>query len=221
MEPNNTAKMSRILSLLRKQTNGAVTGSMEERGVVWPLNYGVSVPAIREVAAEYAPDHSLARLLYRQQVRELRLAGIMVADPSAVNVAELPFWAAGVVNTEVAEHLSFMFAQSGIIPALLGEWHDADNEWLRYAAVLSATRRMVAQGAADSTAAECVLGAADSLLAADCRPLWRSFASFLNTLYRFSPAHRRQVEGIVDSLNGSVSEAAAYVSGEVYLEPKE
>ncbi len=153
MGMNNTAKMAEILAVLRKQTNGAVTGSMEDRGVVWPLNYGVSVPAIRSLAGNYAPDHALGKLLYQQQVRELRLSGIMVADPRAVTADELPFWAAGVVNTEVAEHLSFLFAAGNIIPEIIEQWLSADNEWLQYAVLLSVTRRLASDGSLSGAAA--------------------------------------------------------------------
>lgn len=65
---DDTALMIRLLKRLKVEMNGAVTGAMQERGIVYPLNYGVSVPTIRGIAREYGPSHSLALLLYRQQV---------------------------------------------------------------------------------------------------------------------------------------------------------
>ena len=70
---DDTALMIRLLKRLKVEMNGAVTGAMQERGIVYPLNYGVSVPTIRGIARKYGPSHSLALLLYRQQVRELKL----------------------------------------------------------------------------------------------------------------------------------------------------
>lgn len=207
-----------MLALLRKQTNGAVTGSMEERGVFWPLNYGVSVPAIREVAAGYAPDHSLGRLLYQQQVRELRLAGIMVADPAAVSADELPFWERGVINTEVAEHLSFLLSATDVLPDAIGRWLLSDNEWLRYALLLSVTRRIASMRSAAGLDVEMILGSFRSVLSADCRPLWRSFAAFVNALYRVSSDHRLPLERLAAELLGTTGPAADYISGELYLE---
>ena len=69
---DDTALMIRLLKRLKVEMNGAVTGAMQERGIVYPLNYGVSVPTIRGIAREYGRSHSHALLLYRQQVREPR-----------------------------------------------------------------------------------------------------------------------------------------------------
>ena len=63
---DDTALMIRLLKRLKVEMNGAVTGAMQERGIVYPLNYGVSVPTIRGIARKYGPSHSLALLLYRQ-----------------------------------------------------------------------------------------------------------------------------------------------------------
>lgn len=209
--------MAGILALLRRQTNGAVTGSMEAHGVVWPLNYGVSVPAIRSVAAEYSPDHDLGRLLYRQQVRELRLAGIMIADPQAVTGEEIPFWAEGVINTEVAEHLSFLLAVSNIIPELTDRWLAAENQWLRYAAVLSVTRRLLSGQAVPDASLDGILASCEAQFAVDCRPLWRSFAAFLNALHRSCPSRREAVSALATELGADNSASATFISEELYF----
>ena len=52
---DDAALMIRLLKRLKVEMNGAVTGAMQERGIVYPLNYGVSVPTIRGIAREYGP----------------------------------------------------------------------------------------------------------------------------------------------------------------------
>lgn len=210
--------MACILAELRRQTNGAVAGAMEERGVVWPLNYGVSVPAIRQVATQYAPDHALGKLLYVQQVRELCVAGIMVADPAEITADELSFWADNVFNTEIAEHLSFLLAPSRVLNVIADEWLNSDNEWLRYAAILSITRRIISDRAASGTYEDKVLDVFTAQLSVDCRPLWRSCAAFVNALYKFSPNRRVRIEEIVDSLSRAQGPAARYLAGELWLD---
>ena len=54
---DDTTKMVALLRRLKTEMNGAVVGAMQERGVDYPLSYGVSVATIREIAADYAPDH--------------------------------------------------------------------------------------------------------------------------------------------------------------------
>ena len=47
---DDAALMIRLLKRLKVEMNGAVTGAMQERGIVYPLNYGGSVPTIRGIA---------------------------------------------------------------------------------------------------------------------------------------------------------------------------
>ena len=78
---NATSKMVALLGELRREMNGAVVDSMREKGIEYALSYGVSIPTIRALARQYAPDDELARLLYQQQVRELQLAALTIASP--------------------------------------------------------------------------------------------------------------------------------------------
>lgn len=137
---DNTEKMAALLSRLRKEMNGAVTDAMKERGIDYPLNYGVSVPTLRDIARAWAPDHSLARLLYRQQVRELILSATVIADPGAIGAEELEFWAAGVRNSEIAEHLSMLMARTRLTGVILERWMNRDTPLPAYAALLTAAR---------------------------------------------------------------------------------
>lgn len=211
--------MAAILASLRKQTNGAVTDSMCDKGVVWPLNYGVAVPAIRHTSAHYAPDHQLGKLLYSQQVRELRLAGIMIADPHCVTVEELPFWESGIINTEVAEHLSFLLSAARAIPFAILEWIGPDRELAAYAALLSATRKIVSERSALWVDPAMILNAIRSLSASESLFLWRSAAALLNALYRFSPPVRGQVEQFVEQLLSTMSASSAgYLREELFLD---
>ena len=96
---NATSKMVALLGELRREMNGAVVDSMREKGIEYALSYGVSIPTIRALARQYAPDDELARLLYQQQVRELQLAALSIASPESVTEEELPFWAKAVTTS--------------------------------------------------------------------------------------------------------------------------
>ncbi len=137
---DNNAKMAALLRTLRAQTNGAVVGAMQARGVDYPLSYGVAAADIRKAAATYAPDHPLALLLYRQPVRELRLAAAYIADPQAVRTADAAFWAEGITCGEVAEHLAGLVARSPDAEALVTHWLASPAELPRYAALMAGAR---------------------------------------------------------------------------------
>ena len=100
---DDTALMIRLLGRLRKEMNGAVVETMRQCGVNYPLNYGVSLITIRDIAKEYAPNHSLAQLLYKQQVRELKFAAAWIDDPQQVDAEQMRRWADDFVYTEQVE----------------------------------------------------------------------------------------------------------------------
>ena len=134
---NATSKMVALLGELRREMNGAVVDSMREKGIEYALSYGVSIPTIRALARQYAPDDELARLLYQQQVRELQLAALSIASPESVTEEELPFWAKAVTTVEMAENVAtVLIGRTAVAKVALREWLADKNALLRYAAML-------------------------------------------------------------------------------------
>ena len=135
-----TSRMVALLGELRRERNGAVADAMSPFGKPYGLNYGVSLPTLRQIARAERPDHDFARYLYVQDVRELRLAALYVAQAERVTADEAEFWAAGIVNSEVAEEASFaLLSRVGVLPAIFESWMAA-SPLLQYAALLAAAR---------------------------------------------------------------------------------
>ena len=136
-----TSRMVELLGRLRREMNGAVADSMRVRGRSYGLNYGVSLPTIRAIARSCPPDHAFARYLFLQDVRELRLAALTLAEPRRVVAAEFDAWGAGIVNSEVAEEAAFaLLSRTECVRELYAAWMAATDPLLRYAALLSAAR---------------------------------------------------------------------------------
>ena len=130
-----------LLARLRRETNGAVVADMEDRGLHYGRSYGVSLHTVRSVAKEFAPDHEFAKYLWRQPVRELKLAGINIADPEQITIDELKFWFDGASNTELAENLaSFLLSKTRYATRILELYGSSPNPAEQYAAILSAAR---------------------------------------------------------------------------------
>lgn len=130
-----------MLGRLRKEMNGAVSESMQRDGQKYGLNYGVSIATVREIVATETPDYEFAKYLYKQQVRELRLAACHLAEPTKVDTHEFPFWARGIVNSELAEELAFaLLSKIYDINSLMGIWTVESNELVAYAALMAASR---------------------------------------------------------------------------------
>lgn len=138
--------MIALLGAMRKQMNGAVADAMYYYGADYGLNYGVSLPTVRQIAREQEKDHALALYLYKQQVRELRLAALHIAQAEVITMEELPTWAEGVINSEIAEEMAFaLLPHTTIISDIFAAWSESDNEFLAYATLMAAARSELAR----------------------------------------------------------------------------
>ena len=172
-----TSRMVALLGELRRERNGAVADAMCLCGKPYGLNYGVSLPTLRRIARAETSDHDFARYLYVQDVRELRLAALYIAQPERVTMDEAAFGAAGIINSEVAEEASFaLLSRVGVLPELFRSWITA-SPLLQYAALLAAARSPQASLAwvdaaleavhRNAVEAEALVAAARSVAAAD------------------------------------------------------
>lgn len=159
-----TSRMVALLGKLRRERNGAVADAMRVCGTPYGLNYGVSLPTLREIARAETPDHDFARYLYRQEVRELRLAALHIACPGRLTLAEADAWAAGITNSEVAEETAFaLLGRAAVLPELFRAWTSGDDPLPVYAALLAAAR----SPRADAMWAETAVGVVRRFAAAE------------------------------------------------------
>ena len=137
-----------LLYRLRKEMNGAALDTMCYFGADYERNYGVQIYAIRNLAREIGTDHELAKSFYIENIREVRLVALWIADAERVEVADFDFWAFGIINSEVAEQASHaLLSRISPISELLSAWCSSDNALLAYCALLSAARNGGVEGA--------------------------------------------------------------------------
>ena len=130
-----------LLYRLRKEMNGAALDTMRYFGADYGRNYGVQIYAIRNLAREIGTDHNLAKSFYTENIREVRLVALWIAEAERVDVADFPFWASGIINSEVAEQASHaLLSRIEPIAELLTAWCSSDNALLAYCALLAAAR---------------------------------------------------------------------------------
>ncbi len=130
-----------LLFRLRKEMNGAALDTMRYFGADYERNYGVQIYAIRNLAREIGTDHELAEYFYTQNIREVRLVALWIADAERVAAPDFDFWASGIINSEVAEQASHaLLSRIASVAELLQMWCSSDNALLAYCALLSAAR---------------------------------------------------------------------------------
>lgn len=217
--PTNNDRMVALLRRLKIEMNGAVTDAMRAYGggqAGYGLNYGVSLPTIREAAGEYAPNHELADLLWRQDVRELKLAALFVDDPRAVDTAQMERWAdAWRGAAELAEQCAMqLFWRSPGAWTVAVRWAVADGVALdplrRSAAFLMLGRLAAATEGSDAVddADFAALLADPAVFGADTGE--RSAAYALREIWRRRPALRGGVADVLERLPGGVADEARW-----------
>lgn len=140
---NHTARMAALLGELRREMNGAVAESMQRGEGGYGLNYGVSIPTIRRIAERAGQDHAFARFLYRQDVRELRMAALTIADPQGVTPENFGEWFTGRMPEELIEELALRLlsrCDRPVLEALCRQWLSAGSGAERYAALMTLAR---------------------------------------------------------------------------------
>lgn len=91
-------QMRAIKRQFRRAMNGIVAAGMRERGVVYRVNFGLTLPLLKRIASQYTPDRTLAERLWGEQVRESKMlatwlypADEMTWDRACRWVDEIPY----------------------------------------------------------------------------------------------------------------------------------
>ena len=96
-------KYQKLLSMVKLRKNGDVADLMNSKGIKYKLNWGVSLVELRQMAAQFEPDHLLALKLWNKQWRETMILATLLDEPAKVTEEQMDFRTKSFENTEIAE----------------------------------------------------------------------------------------------------------------------
>ena len=96
-------RLREIRTQLRLAMNGIASASMREKGVVYKLNFGVSLPEIKQIAAAHQPDSELAAALWKEDVREFKILASMLQPTEDFSMEQAKQWVEEIPYLEIAE----------------------------------------------------------------------------------------------------------------------
>lgn len=99
-------KFQKLLSIIKSRKNGDVSVMMNQKGLKYKINWGVSLIELREIAKSFAPDHLLALKLWNKQWRETMILASLLDEPDEVTEEQMDYWTKSFENTEIAEQFS-------------------------------------------------------------------------------------------------------------------
>ena len=109
--------------------NGVTSKSMSEKGLNYKLNWGVAYTDLKEMAAEYGKDYSLAIELWKEDIRECKILATMIMPPEKMPAEVADLWLEQAPTQEIVEMLAFNLLQHlTYVPVLAYEWIASDAE---------------------------------------------------------------------------------------------
>ena len=117
-------QLKEIRTRLRLSMNGVVSTSMREKGIIYKLNFGVSLSKIKEIAADFEKDANLAKRLWSEDVRELKIIATLLYPHSEFSKEDAELWIKDVRYIEIAEQICANLLQN------LSYAHELAASWI-------------------------------------------------------------------------------------------
>ena len=106
-------KVKDIKQSFRQMMDGQVAQSMRQKGVDYHLNWGATIPRLREMADEIKTEdaYSLAIALWKENIRECKILATMLMPPDELLPEVADIWMEQTETVEIAEQLAFNLMQ--------------------------------------------------------------------------------------------------------------
>jgi len=134
-------RLKEIRTRLRLSMNGVVSTSMREKGIVYKLNFGVSLSKIKEIAADFERDATFAKRLWNEDVRELKIIATLLYPHSEFSKEEAELWIKDVRYIEIAEQINTNLLQNlSYANELAASWITNEEEFTQVTGFLLYSR---------------------------------------------------------------------------------
>ena len=100
-----------IKQSFRQMMDGAVAQSMRNKGAGYRLNWGATLPRLREKADEMGKNYDLAIALWKEDVRECKILATMLMPPERMLPEVVDIWMEQTASLEIAEQAAFNLYQ--------------------------------------------------------------------------------------------------------------
>ena len=122
-------RVREIKQSLRQLMDGQTAQSMRDKGVDYKLNWGASIPMLREKAEEIGKDYDLAIELWKADVRECKILATMVMPTEQILPEVVDIWMEQTPSQEIAEQAAFnLYQHLPYAPEKAYQWIASDKD---------------------------------------------------------------------------------------------
>lgn len=129
MDNQTQEKLKAIKRSFFLRMDGTASRSMREKGLDYKINWGVSIPDLRQMAAQYGKDYALAIALWKEDIRECKILATMIMPPEEMLPEIVELWMEQTPSQEIAEMVAFnLYQHLDYAPVMAFQWIASDNE---------------------------------------------------------------------------------------------
>lgn len=129
---------------LHANMNGIASAYMRRNGAAYRLNWGIELPRLRAIAAEFEPNHQVAQRLWQEDVRESRILATLLMPTDHFDAPMCQLWAEQIPNAEIAQMTVMnLFSRLPYAADMAFLWLASDREMLQLCGLLLVTRLLI------------------------------------------------------------------------------
>lgn len=211
-------KILEIKTQIRHRMNGEVADNMRREGIIYKVNYGVSIPELQQIAKGFKGDHDLALELYSDEIRECKIIASMIDDPALVTGEQIDDWSNEFDNPEIVEQVcGNLIWKSEYALSRSIEWCLSNDELLQKAGFITIARNVSNTDIKESIF-EPYLGIIENLVDSISGITQSSIVFALREIAKRSPRLEQLALKTAQNLTESENEIAAWIGNEIIFE---
>ena len=122
-------QVKEIKQSFRQMMDGSIAQSMRNKGVNYKLNWGATLPRLKEKADGIGKNYDLAIALWKENVRECKILATMVMPAEEVLPEVIDIWMEQTPTQEIAEQAAFnLYQYLPYAPEKAYTWIASDKE---------------------------------------------------------------------------------------------
>ena len=126
---NIDQQVKAIKQSFRQMMDGSVAQSMRDKGVDYHMNWGATLPRLRDKAAAIGKNYDLAIALWKENVRECKILATMLMPPEKMLPEVADIWMEQTATVEMAEQASMnLYQYLPYAPMKAYEWMASDKD---------------------------------------------------------------------------------------------
>lgn len=134
---NNAREIRRLIAA---SMDGVTAEKMRQNGIGYAKNFGVALPRLREIAAQFQPDALLAAALWQTGSRESMIAALLLTPPDSLTLAEATQLTEKLATNELTEIAAAnLFAKMPNAAEFVAQMAEKGGQKGLFAAICTAT----------------------------------------------------------------------------------